>query len=301
VILDDPRRAKSRLPPASSALGPAPETDRGYALVAAVAAVAAFAFIAFQVLAEDRGAVASVAARLEQVKLDDAADAAVMVALHGLGADDPDARWAIDGRTRHVDFDGVSLAVAVEDERGKAPLAGLSHGQARALFEGAGASGGRLEALVGEYRSWVGRGPVDAAPATSAVQGSPSATIQWRPFEAVDDLMALADMDAALYGRIAPSVTTFFEQGGPFDPANASPLALETMNAREGAAEQGPASGDFASEQPDETIAPDAHLVGRTLTVRVWARDGNGARTHRMAIVELTGSKTQPYWIRYAE
>jgi hypothetical protein len=41
--------------------------------------------------------------------------------------------------------------------------------------------------------------------------------------------------------------------------------------------------------------------VGRTLTVRVTAAAPDGARAHRMAIVELTGNPASPYWIRYVE
>jgi len=277
------------------------DAERGYALVAAVTAVAAFAYIAFQVLAQDQGAVAEVRGRIEQAKLAAASDAGIMIAIHGLADDDPSERWSIDGRMRRVDFDGVDLAVSVEDERGKAPLGGLSDGQSRALFEGAGASGGRLEALVDEYRDWVAHGagqPFQGADSS----GAKAPRLQSQPFGATSDLLQLQDMDASLYARIAPAVTTFFEQGGPFDPAYASPLAIQTMSAQGG---RGPeeilAGSGFANERPDEDIAQDSHLVGRTLTVRVWAQGQDGARAHRMAIVELTGSKATPYWIRYAE
>jgi len=37
------------------------------------------------------------------------------------------------------------------------------------------------------------------------------------------------------------------------------------------------------------------------LTVRVVARARDGARTHRMEIVELTGDAATPVWIRYVE
>ena len=50
-----------------------------------------------------------------------------------------------------------------------------------------------------------------------------------------------------------------------------------------------------------EDIAPDDRYVGRTLTVRVVARDRDGGQTHRMEIVELTGDKAHPFWVRYAE
>ncbi len=279
------------------------DRDSGYALVAAVAAVAAFAYVAFQVLAADRGEIITVAARAEQAKLSAAADAGIMIAVHGLGADDPNDRWPIDGSARHVDFNGVDLTIEVRDERGKAPLAGLSDTQARALFQGAGASGERLDALVDEFRDWQTQAFTDPRKVTAPdMNTAPGLQPRHGPFRTIGELMGLKDMNATLYDQIAPAVTTFFEEDGPFEPKNALPLAIETMNAEDlPSQDQGAAESGFAAQQPDEVIVDD-HLVGRTLTVQVLASDGGaGARSHRMAIVELTGAKTQPYWIRYVE
>ena len=41
--------------------------------------------------------------------------------------------------------------------------------------------------------------------------------------------------------------------------------------------------------------------IGRPLTVSVTVRDTEGGELIASAIVELTGSKTDPFWIRYAE
>ena len=118
----------------------------------------------------------------------------------------------------------------------------------------------------------------------------------------VGELAALPHMTLESFGRIAPNVTTFPETSGGFDPANASSLAIRTMKALGGAqepvaADQGPP--DEPSPVLDTSV--DDHLFGRTLTIVSVARDANGAQTHRMAIVELTGGKVQPYWIRYVE
>jgi hypothetical protein len=109
-------------------------------------------------------------------------------------------------------------------------------------------------------------------------------------------------MDTAILARIVPVVTVFPEQTGGFDPTNARPLAVATMQALGG---ETPESVDnetlFSDEKPVEQIVPDDHLIGRTLTVRVLARDRGGAQTRRMAIIELTGGKAKPFWIRYVE
>jgi hypothetical protein len=69
--------------------------------------------------------------------------------------------------------------------------------------------------------------------------------------------------------------------------------------------EEGPPSEQLASDaaaaRPAEELAPDENLQGHTFTVRVTARDRAGARTHRMAIVELSGDPARPYWVRYVE
>ena len=58
---------------------------------------------------------------------------------------------------------------------------------------------------------------------------------------------------------------------------------------------------NIASGRPAEELTGEDNLQGRTVTVRVTARDRGGAKTHRMAIIELTGDNHQPYWVRYVE
>jgi len=274
-------------------------TDDGYALVAAVTAVAAFACIALQVLAADRGALAIETGLERHAKLAAAAEAGLGLAMHGLGAEDRAARWSIDGRPRRLDFDGVQLTLTVEDERGKAPLAALSDNQARALFAGAGASGERLDALVREFRAW----QTDQNAAFETGDAAPRANFPMRhgDFRTVGELMGLPDMDRTLYARLAPAVTTFFEETGAFDPTYAQGLAKAAMKADElpdpDQADEAPAVED---QRPNEELADDDY-VGRTLTIRAVARDSGGAETHRTEIIELTGDKARPYWIRYAE
>lgn len=280
------------------------DRDRGFALVAAVAAVGAFAYISFEVMAADRGVIAGVSARVEQAHLAAAADAGMMIAIHGLAQEDAAQRWAIDGRTRQILFDGVDLLVTVQDERGKAPLDGLNPAQSRALFEGAGAAGDRLDALVNELRDFQSAeedSSTDTVAPPANAQGLAAAKIRQGGFRSVGDLMTLKDMDADLYARIAPAVTVFFEESGPFEPTHASPLASAAMAAEElPSQDEQDAQQTEDNAQPAETIVDD-NLIGRTLTVSVIARDRNKATTERSAIIELTGAKANPYWIRYVE
>jgi general secretion pathway protein K len=265
--------------------------DGGYALLVAVTAMAAFAYVAFQVLAANQGGMSLVAGRVEQAKLAAAADAGVNMAIHGLAEDDRTLRWSIDGRTRNVDFEGTDLTIVVEDERGKAPLASLNDSQARALFARAGASGERLDALVKEFRDWQTE---DVTPGVER-DLSGERPIRHGPFATVEELAGLKDMDPVLLSRIAPATTVFFEESGPFEPKHASALARAAMTAD--AASPNGADADAAAmetemsnERPAEEIASPDSLIGRTLTVRVTARDRDGGRIVRSAIVELTGN-----------
>ena len=276
--------------------------DAGYALVAAVTAVAAFAYLAFQVLAANQGGIAIMSGRMRQAKLAAAAEAGIAQAVHGLAATDRGVRWSIDGRPRRLDFDGVDLTVTVEDERGKAPLAGLNDGQVHALFAGAGARPDQLEALVAAYREWQADDVVETEPDTGPFRAKPAPPVRHGFFRTLGELAALKDMDPAVWASIAPSATVFFEESGPFEPSHATPLARAAMSGRDpGSSEEQANEAEIDAQRPEEQIALDEHYIGRTLTVSVVARDHDGARTHRMAIIELTGDKAAPYWVRYVE
>jgi type II secretory pathway component PulK len=269
--------------------------------VAAIMAVAAFAYVAFEVLAAGQGGAALVGGRIERARLAAAADAGLNIAIHGLATDDRAVRWTIDGRSHDIEFDGVNLNIVVQDERGKAPLIGLNDGQARALFEGAGATGERLDALVTEFREWQTQEEAVRDPSAPP----PERAIRHGPFATVGELAGLQDMDPALLSRIAPAVTVFFEESGPFEPSHASALAKAAMSADENPqaqdADAEAQAAEIASERPEIDIASDGSLIGRTLTVQVTARARNGERIERSAIVEMTGDKVTPYFIRYVE
>jgi general secretion pathway protein K len=266
-------------------------------MVAAVTSVLAFAYIAFQVLAADEGGIGAVSARIAQAKLSAAADAGIYFAVHTLANPDRGSRWSLDGRPHDLDFAGDQLTIVLEDERGKAPLAGLNDAQARALFAGGGATGERLDALVTEFRDW----QTEEDTSSGAAPAPADQPVRHGPFRTVGELIGLKDMDPTLLARIAPAVTTFFEETGPFTPQHATPLAVAAMNAdiEEAEAADEPGAG-AAPSSPTEEL-PDDNLQGHTVTVRVTAQDGSGARTHRMAIVELTGDPQKPFWIRYVE
>lgn len=262
--------------------------DGGYALVAAVAAVAAFSYIAFEVLAVNRGGLASVNGEFSRARLAAATEAGMALAVQGLSADD--GRWPIDGRPRPIVFNGAQLSIAVEDEKGKAPLNDLEEEDVRQMFSAAGVSGSRLMTLVDSFEDWQDE---DDARRASGAERVEYAAAGLRPrngeMRNVEELSALNGMDRALFARLAPALTVFPGARGGFNPATASAMALAIMS-----------GADADDDPPAVQRAPGpASLVGHPLTIRVTATDGHGGRLERSAVIELTGRPERPYWVRY--
>lgn len=271
--------------------------DKGFALLVAVAGIAAFAYVAFEAMADGRGIVAGALGDAERAKLSAAADAGLMLAIHGLAGSTAGGGWPINGSVQTMAFGGVVLSIAVQDERGKVPINDLDEPQVRGLFAAAGASGAQLDTLTDSFNDWLDedddRRPNGAeAPDYAAVGIHP----RNGEFRTVDELSMLKGMDPYLFAKLAPVVTVNFGESGAFDPATASPLAIQAM-----AAEGVPADDEQNQVNPQTPPAmPDPaadNLAGRRLTVRVTAQDAAGTIT-RSSIVELTGNPADPYWIR---
>jgi general secretion pathway protein K len=278
--------------------------DRGYAMVAAVAGIAAFAMIAFQTLAANRGAIASVTGQIENARLAAAADAGVAAAIYGLSIPDPKQRWTIDGRVRVVQFGGMALQIFVEDEHGKIPINRLNEDQVRQMFAAAGVSGKPLDTLVDCFEDWQDEDD-DKRPDGAEAPDYLPLGIKPRngDIRTVGEMAVIKGMNEALYERLAPSLTVFFGETGSFSVENAQPLALAVLS---GTSVNSPdvieRERELAGEKPAlDTGAPPINLTGRPLTIRVSVRDAMGGAFVRDTIVELTGNKVTPFWIRYAE
>ena len=96
--------------------------EEGYALIAAVVSIVIFALMALTIINVTRSSTIMASAEIDRARLSAAADAGVAIAVHGLMLKDPAQRWAIDGNIRRETFDGMTLEIIVEDERGKIAL-----------------------------------------------------------------------------------------------------------------------------------------------------------------------------------
>jgi general secretion pathway protein K len=271
-------------------------------MIAAIVGIAAFGLIAFELLAQNRGVLAEVRGESERAKLAAACNAGLAVAIAGLGTNDVTQRWGIDGRPRVAQFNGIGLAITVEDERGKIPVNGIIEEEARQLFTSVGISGTRLDTLVDSFEDWQ---DTDNTPRPSGAEATAYAPLGYKPrnggYRTVGELRMIKGMDEALFAQIASSLTVFFGESGGFSESTSQPLALEVLGE---AAANSPEvilrQQQLAGQAPVPQTLQKASLIGRTLTVRVEAR-ANGAYLKRTAIIEMTGNAADPYWFRYLD
>jgi general secretion pathway protein K len=241
-----------------------------------------------------RSTVVSVNAERVHGRLAAAADAGLALAVESLSAD-PATRWTLDGQTHVEDFDDATLTIAVEDERGKAPLNVLTDSQVRALFQRAGADPSAVEGLVTAFLDWRDPNRRHEAGDPTTVRAPPNPA---GGFRTVQELSLLPGITPELYAAIAPSVTVSSGDTA-FEPRTATPLALAVMD--EGDADS-PAMIERMRELAGQRTAldtePAINPIGRALTIRVAADDGQGGHVEQATILQLTNQPQLPYLVR---
>ncbi|WP_174302184.1 type II secretion system protein GspK, partial [Caulobacter sp. S45] len=243
--------------------------DDGFAALAAVLASACFALLAAQAARTSRSGIVDANAAAVHARLEAAGGAGLAIAMDHMLADDPSARWDIDGQTYETPFGDADLRITVEDERGKLPLNRITEGQARAMFQLAGADAATADQLTAAFMDW--RNPEKLRPAPTYATPVGDAKEGVSGFRTVQELQLLPGMTPALYEALTPFVSV--DAGATaFDARTASPFATQVM------AGGGPA-GVAAIEKRREAACqrtafeatPSVSLAGRVLTIRVLA------------------------------
>ncbi|UAJ09063.1 type II secretion system protein GspK [Polymorphobacter megasporae] len=264
------------------------ESERGYAMVAAVAAMALFALLALDGIGMGRGAVAGASAAVEHARLVAAANAGTAIAVHGLGLVEAPRRWQPSSELHVVDFDGMTMSITVEDEMAKVPLNFVQAPRIKRLFELAGVPITQVDGLVAAFLRL--RGDPIVGSGVSRSTSVPAG------LTAIDELTLLDGMTPAIYARLAPAVTVAGTTLA-FDPQDAGPLARAVMSAgatTPQAIEQVVSSAD---RQPALTTG-EVRRYGHSLAIRVEVGDGANGHFVQTTIVELTGVAGQPYLVR---
>lgn len=273
--------------------------EAGYALVAAVASIAVFAMIALLVIEAGRGTMVSAGADIGRARAQAAAEAGLAMALRDLLNAGPAGAPPIDGRVRHVRFDGADLAIAIEDERGKVPVNALEEDQARRLFEALGLSGERLDIATDSFMDW---GDDDDEPRPHGAEAPYYAPHGIRPrngtLRSIGEMAQIRGLDAELARRLESIATVHFGRGS-FEPDHATPAAIRVIEGEtRGAVDIINRERETAGQRTALALGTNDSLAGRPLTIRVGARTPDGARAQIRQIAILTGRAATPYVLR---
>lgn len=275
----------------------APQSDDGYALLAAVAAIAVFATFSLAVIGQVQSAVLLARAEVERAHADTAVEAGAQIAIQNLIGADRAMRWSLDGRLRQLSVGGVQVAVKVTDQRGMVPLLALEEDQVRRLFELLDVPEDRLGIVTDSFLDWTDDDD-DVRP--NGAEFAYYSRRQLHPPNAApqsfDELALVRGFDAALVKRLRAVATLHFGNGG-FDPRHANPVAIALLTV---GGENSPAMIDRQRELAGQRTAielDEANTAGRIVEVSVSARTVGGGQSHLAQLVELTGNPARPYAI----
>jgi type II secretory pathway component PulK len=268
--------------------------EDGFALVAALMAALLFALFAYAVLASDRGAVAGLDARLQQARMEAAAEAAVATIASDLGGGG--AHWSLDGRSQSLDLDDMQVTAAVQDDRGLLPANGLKPAQLKRLLQSAGASK-TLDPLVDNIEDWQDGGQRPKA-ATALDYAALGLRQRGNAIRTVDELAEIKGFTPDLLAKVAPDLTVFPDLTSAFDPKLASPRAQAVMSTAGSPTTGGGLTSTTTTATPTPVLDASNSNIGRPFTLTLDVDDGRGGRLHRVVIVELTGLPATPVWIR---
>jgi general secretion pathway protein K len=283
-----------------------PDTrEEGYALIAAILSIVIFALMALTMINVTRSSTVMAAAEIDRAKLSAAADAGIAIAVHGLMLNDPSQRWAIDGNVRRETFDGTTLDIIIEDERGKIALNLINKSEVEAMFAEFGLQGLELEAAVDSFMDWRDEDD-DPRPRGAEFEIYAAKKIKPRNGElrTLGELALIVGVGPELAQRMIPYTTVNFGTG-EFDPRYASEIAIRVSSINEisnGIID----TVDSEAEKLRKTVEAfrtrrNDSLVGRPLTIRVTAKQRPDKSARRTAIIELTGSDVRPFVIRARE
>jgi general secretion pathway protein K len=277
--------------------------EEGYALIAAVVSIVIFALMALTIINTTRSSTIMASAEIDRARLLAAADAGIAIAVHGLMLKDPANRWRIDGKVRRETFDGMTLEIIVEDERGKIALNLINKAEVEAMFKEFGVQGIELETAVDGFMDWRDE---DDDPRLRGAEFEVYAPRRIKPrngeLRTLGEVALISGVGPELARRIIPYATVNFGTG-EFDPRYASEIAIRVSGVNE--IENGIFETNAAIRRAGAINAVRAarseSLIGRPLTIRVDAKQAPDKSARRTAIIELTGSEVRPFVIRARE
>jgi general secretion pathway protein K len=266
--------------------------EAGWALISVLWALTVLALLAAATQALTSTSYRSERHALVDARADADLDAAVVRAVLGISDTRPEQRLRVDGTPRVIDYDGLRITVAAQDELGRIDLNASSSSLLRQLLLGFGVSPDGASKLSDRIVDW--RMPPGPSSLNGGTDGDyKSAGLDYvprhGPFQTVDELRLVLGMTPKLFDAIRPALTVYSKRPS-FDPSFAPRAALIAIYpADPGKIDQ--ILNSRASAPPmSAASAGHAYTVSAALTI--------GQRTfRRMAVVELSDDDRRPYFV----
>jgi general secretion pathway protein K len=262
--------------------------QRGFALVTVLWAAMILALIAASIIATGRTETQLTHTRYTAAQLDAVAEGAINIAILRLLDPSPAAHPPVDATPFAIEFAGHAVAMSAQDESGKIDINTAQEGLLRRLLVAAGVDPLAAQALVDKILDWreaSGGRRLNGAEIEDYRNAGFTYGPRNGPFESVEELQLLMDMNAPLFERLTPSLTVY-SQTPWVDPAFApadvltalsglgGPPVAQILNLR--------ASGEHGAVMFGHAFAINARI------------DDDGLRVAKSAVVRLTGSAQVP-------
>jgi general secretion pathway protein K len=223
------------------------------------------------------------------------------VALAIAGLLDPEQRgWRADGTPHDLFYEGGTITVRVQDEAGKLDLNKTSDDILANLLRNLGLGGGdsaALAAAIGRWKAarealWRGFGQGGEENGRSVAGG---------PFLALAELRGVPGFSSGVYDRAAPFLTVY-SHDYRIDPLTAPSTVLRSLPGADPAQVEAYIGARQGLGSEPAQLPPLSGL-GRflalnpvaTVSITATSRTADGARFIREAVVDLAGSRAQPY------
>lgn len=231
----------------------------------------------------------------EQAKADAVLDAAVNLAVLGIGEQQLDKRWRVDGSQTDIAFDGLKIHIKVQDQLGLIDLNAADGSMITQLLQSAGLSHDDAIHLTDRILDWRSTTSLKSLSGTGD-EGYAASGQHPRhgAFQSVSELQLVPGVTPTLYARIAPALTVYNDRPA-FDPnlAPAPVLRALYLSTPERADAILQARSEFSSTtSPDGILANTGRAYGISASISL-----DGRRYRRTAVIELTGDDRDPYLI----
>lgn len=269
--------------------GSAGERERGFALISVLWAAMILAVIVGTIVALGRSEVEIAHDRIRHAQLAEVAEAALAITILRLLDPAPAHQPPADAVPFIVNFAGHAVRVAVQDEAGKIDLNFAQPEVLRRLLTSAGVDVEIAQGLVDKILDWREPGNLkrlNGAKAQDYERAGYPYGPRGGPFESVAELQLVMGMTPQIFALIAPALTVY-SQSPWIDPELAPPPVLLALFGTAAASAE-----EAARPRPSSAIR-----LGHAFTITAETKDAGNMRAFKTAVVRLTGSRAQPYWV----